>query len=210
MPESITEWLSVHLTEVLGAVLGVAYILFSIRQNILTWVTGLATSVLYIVVFFQAKFYADMGLQFYYVFISIYGWYTWAKGNPGDHGSMLPVSRATRTFIIKAIWFTAAVFAAIWTVLEFYTDSSVPLMDAATTALSITATYMLARKMLEHWLIWVVVDLTSAGLYIYKDLWPTSILFLIYTLMALAGFKQWKKDYLKHQAACLQSDRGLS
>jgi nicotinamide mononucleotide transporter len=206
MPASITEWLSAHLTEVLGAVLGVAYIIFSIRQSILTWVTGLATSVLYIAVFFQAKFYADMGLQFYYVFISIYGWYIWTKGNPQDHNSVLPVSRVKRGFTIQAGLVTLALFAGIWTLLEYYTDSPVPVMDAATTALSITATYMLARKIMEHWLIWIVVDLVSAGLYVYKELWPTAILFLIYTIMAIAGYIQWKKDYLKHQATGIQSD----
>lgn len=203
MPETVTEWLSAHYTEVLGAVLGVLYIIFSIRQSILTWATGLVTSVLYIAVFFQAKFYADMGLQFYYVIISIYGWYAWAKGNPREHGSALPVTRATRILSVQAGLVTVALFAAIWAVLEHFTDSPVPVMDAATTALSITATYMLARKIMEHWLIWIVVDLVSAGLYVYKELWPTAILFLIYTIMAAAGYKQWKKDYLKHQAACM-------
>lgn len=208
MPESIAGWLSTHLTEVLGAVLGVAYIIFSIRQSILTWVTGLATSVLYIAVFFQAKFYADMGLQFYYVGISIYGWYIWSRGNPRDHESALPVSRVKRIFAVRAVLVTTALFAGIWAILHYCTDSPVPVMDAATTALSITATYMLARKIMEHWLIWIAVDLVSAGLYVYKDLWPTAILFLIYTIMATAGYIQWKKDYLQHQATCMQSGRG--
>lgn len=210
MPESITGWLTAHLTEVLGAVLGVVYIIFSIRQSILTWVTGLATSVLYIVVFFQAKFYADMGLQFYYVFISIYGWYMWTRGNSQDHDYALPVSRIKQIFAFKAVLVTVVLFAGIWALLEYHTDSPVPVMDAATTALSITATYMLARKIMEHWLIWIVVDLVSAGLYIYKDLWPTAILFLIYTIMAIAGYIQWKKDYLNHQATYIKSDPASS
>jgi len=76
----IVEWLLSNTTELLGAILGIVYIFFSIRQNILTWPTGLLTSILYVIVFFQAKLYADMGLQVYYVFISIYGWYFWLKG----------------------------------------------------------------------------------------------------------------------------------
>ena len=71
-------------------------------------------------------------------------------------------------------------------------------MDAATTALSIVATYMLARKILEHWLIWIIVDIVSAGLYVFKGLWPTAVLFLVYTAMAVAGYKKWHKDYQLH------------
>jgi nicotinamide mononucleotide transporter len=186
------EWLSANYIEVLGATLGIAYIIFSIRQSIFTWPAGLATSLLYIIVFFQSKFYADMGLQFYYVFISIYGWHLWLKGNPENKSQALPVKRITRVQVIYASVFSLLIFGLILIILKSYTDSPVPIMDSATTALSIVATYMLARKILEHWIIWIVVDLTSAGLYIYKDLWPTVILFLVYTSMAYIGYREWK------------------
>jgi len=194
MPEIILEWLSVNYIEFLGAILGILYIFFSIRQSIFTWPIGLATSVLYIIVFFQSKFYADMGLQFYYVFISIYGWYLWLKGNPDNSSAALAVTRATKRDIVYGSVSTFAIFLIIFLILKNYTDSPVPLMDSATTALSITATYMLARKILEHWIIWIVVDLVSAGLYVYKGLWPTVILFLVYTVMAFIGLRQWTKS----------------
>jgi nicotinamide mononucleotide transporter len=190
----ITEWLTVHYIEVLGAILGLCYILFSIRQSILTWPTGLATSVLYIFVFFRAKFYADMALQFYYVFISIYGWYLWNKGNPSEKNNSLPIKQLNFKMIINSVAVSSVLFIVIYFILKNHTDSPVPVMDALTTALSIVATYLLARKFIEHWLIWIFVDLVSAGLYVYKSLWPTVILFVVYTLMAIAGFREWKKD----------------
>jgi len=185
-------WLSVNYIEVLGAVLGFLYIFFSIRQNILTWLTGLITSALYIYVFFVSKFYADMALQVYYVLVSIYGWYHWIKGTGGEK-----VITVTRTRPKEWIWLTMAsvvLFVIIYFILRDFTDSPVPMGDATTTALSIVATWMLARKMLEHWLIWIFVDALSMCLYIYKSLWPTTILFLVYTVMAYVGYVKWKKE----------------
>jgi nicotinamide mononucleotide transporter len=194
----LSAWLSANYIELAGAILGIAYIYFSIRQHILTWITGLLTSLLYIVVFYQTKFYADMGLQFYYVAISIYGWYLWKSKKPGlTEKTNLPVIHARRNFFLISAMATWIIFLLIRFILVRYTDSMIPNMDAATTALSITATYMLARKMIEHWIIWVVVDVVSAGLYIYKGLWATSLLFLVYTLMAVIGYKQWKNELLR-------------
>lgn len=194
----LSAWLSANYIELAGAILGIAYIYFSIRQHILTWITGLLTSLLYIVVFYQAKFYADMGLQFYYVAISIYGWYLWKSKKPGlTEKTNLPVIHARRNFFLISAMATWIIFLLIRFILVRYTDSMIPNMDAATTALSITATYMLARKMIEHWIIWVVVDVVSAGLYIYKGLWATSLLFLVYTIMAVIGYKQWKNELLR-------------
>jgi nicotinamide mononucleotide transporter len=183
--------------ELIGALLGLFYIYFSIRQHILTWPTGLLTSLLYIAVFFNSGFYADMGLQVYYAGISIYGWFYWLKGGKNrvvaDSHEQVPVIKMSRKIMIGSIIVTIAIYIIILLILLHVTDSTVPYMDSLTTALSITATWMLAKKIIEHWLIWIFVDLLSAGLYIYKELWPTVILFLIYTFMALIGYLEWKK-----------------
>lgn len=191
----IGEWLLSNKIELLGAILGILYIFFSIRQNILTWPTGLFTSVLYVIVFFQAKFYADMGLQVYYVFISIYGWYFWVKGKkPKNNKLQVPVRVTDRKLQVILIVSSIALYIVILYILLNFTDSDVPYMDTLTTALSIVATWMLAKKYIGHWLIWIFVDAVSAGLYIYKGLWPTVILFAIYTVMAVLGYIEWKKD----------------
>ena len=198
MADIFFNWIDNNLIELLAASLGILYIFFSIKQNIFTWPAGLLTSILYIIVFFQSGFYADMGLQFYYVFISIYGWHHWLKGGSKpavnqDKKTELPVKKATIQVTLKLIFAFVFIYIIILFLLLNYTDSTVPFMDTLTTALSIIATWMLAEKYIEHWLIWIFTDIVSAGLYVYKGLWPTVILFLVYTLMAAAGYREWKK-----------------
>lgn len=135
-----------------------------------------------------------MSLQGYYVIISIYGWYHWTLGKYKNSTDKLPVTRIkSPTAVILLI-----VFIALWcliaVLLVHFTDSDVPWGDAFTTAGSIVATWMLARKILEHWIIWVIVDAVSAGLYLSKGMYPTVILYFIYTVIAVYGFIRWKKD----------------
>jgi nicotinamide mononucleotide transporter len=202
MAEALTTWLWSNKIELIGAILGLLYILFSIRQHILTWATGLLTSVLYIIVFFQSGFYADMGLQVYYVFISIYGWYFWLKGEKKaarNSEQQVPVTRIKKWVLVKSAIVTLLIFLFLIFILKRFTDSTVPVMDSLTTALSITATWMLAKKYIEHWLIWIFVDFFSAGLYVYKNLWPTVVLFIVYAVMAIVGYLEWKKDLNKSE-----------
>lgn len=194
----MTEWLAGNYIEVLGALLSIAYLVLSIRQNILLWPLGILSAVLYIVVFFQSKFYADMGLNVYYFFISIYGWIIWSKGGDADADG-LPVTHAglTRGAILLVIMLL--LFAGIGYLLDRFTDSPLPYWDAFTTSGSIVATWMLTRKILEHWIIWVVVDLVSLGLYVYKGLYPTVVLFAIYTTMAVVGYVQWLRSIKREE-----------
>ncbi|MEI8114949.1 MAG: nicotinamide riboside transporter PnuC [Bacteroidia bacterium] len=193
----IWKWLSGNYIELLGAILGVVYVFFSIRQNILTWPVGLLSSILYVWIFFNSKLYADMGLQMYYVFISIYGWYEWLKGNQDNAREKLEVNRLNLKLGILLIVISLIIFGMIWLILINYTDSQVPVADSLATSLSIVATWMLARKILEHWLVWIFVDAFSIGLFIYKGLLPTVILFVVYTIMAVVGFVEWKKDFVE-------------
>jgi nicotinamide mononucleotide transporter len=135
-----------------------------------------------------------MGLQVYYVAVSIYGWYYWLRGGETNRKHEAPVVTAKRKLWLQLSAASIAIYGVILYILKKYTDSPVPYMDSLTTALSIVATWMLARKIVEHWLIWIFVDLVSAGLYIYKDLWPTTILFIVYTVMAIIGYFEWKNS----------------
>jgi nicotinamide mononucleotide transporter len=202
MTEFILEWLLNNKTELLGAILGIVYIVFSIQQNILTWPTGLLTSVIYVAVFFNARLYADMGLQVYYVAISIYGWYFWIKGKKPQNTTQVPVKNTPGLLWIKLTFGSVVLYTILLYILLNWTNSDVPYMDSFTTALSIVATWMLAKKYIEHWLLWIFIDAFSAGLYIYKGLWPTAVLFIIYTIMAVLGYIEWKKDleYIRNEA----------
>ena len=186
-------WITDHYVEILGVISSLLYLLFSIKQNILLWPTGMISALLYMIVFFHSKFYADMGLNVYYLFISIYGWVLWSKKESQGAGGGLEVSRISLKQGSILFLITGFFFAGIGLVLDRFTDSPLPYWDAFTTALSFTATWMLARKIIEHWIIWVIVDVVSMGLYLYRGLYPTLLLFAVYTVMAVIGYIQWKK-----------------
>jgi nicotinamide mononucleotide transporter len=187
-------WLQANYIEVIGALAGIIYLYLEIKQKIWLWPFGFLTSAFYIYIFFVSKFYADMGLQFYYLGISLYGWWHWLYGGKREETDALPVTHITLQQVIYLSLATIAIFVGIIYVLKNFTDSPVPIGDSFTTALSIIATWMLTRKILEMWWVWVVVNGVALGLYIYKGLYPTSILFFLYSAMSFVGYLQWKKS----------------
>jgi len=193
------DWISTNIIEIIGTLSGFIFLYFEIKQSKWLWPVGLFSALMYIYVFFMAKFYADMGLQFYYVFISIYGWFHWSRSK-GESAAELPVTTLKIGLFFKLLLASLFIYIAISFILVNYTDSPIPYWDAFTTALSIVATWMLARKILEQWLVWVIVDAVSLGLYLYKELYPTAILFAFYTILAVYGYFQWKKDIAKADA----------
>jgi nicotinamide mononucleotide transporter len=197
-------WLINNYIEIFGAVTGILYVFLEIRQTIWLWPVGIVTSAVYIWVFFTGKLYADMSLQVYYLVISILGWYWWARGRKGsevegEKGGIrevkeeLKVTRLKlRTGIILSVIFVL-LYTAMWLVLTRLTDSPVPVRDSFITSLSIIATWMLARKIYEHWFLWIVVNSTAAVLFLSRGLYPTVILYVIYGIMSFAGLVAWRK-----------------
>ncbi len=190
------KWFFENWIEIVAVTTGLAYIFLSIKQNIWCWLFGIISSGLYLFVFFHTKIYADMLLMAYYVIMGIYGWFHWARINSSNNNSELPVLRLNTREILILFVVTAILFVAIAQFLIYFTDSTIPWVDAFTTSLSFTATWMLARKILEHWIIWVIVDAVSIGLYFYRGLYATIILFAIYTIMAVIGYFEWNRQYL--------------
>lgn len=195
------DWALSNKVELSGTVFGLIYVWFSIRQSIYTWPAGIITSLFYCWVFFAAKFYAGMGLQGYYVVISVYGWWSWHQGSNSDSGDeKLRVSYSNRNLWIKLFVLNLLLTLLMYYLLDRYTDSPIPFGDAFTTSLSIIATWMLARKKIEHWLIWIFIDLVSVTLYLYRGLYPTVFLFMVYAIMAGIGFYEWRKE--REKSAC--------
>jgi nicotinamide mononucleotide transporter len=193
--ESFISWFSGNYVEVLGVITGLVYLYFSVRQIIWLWPFGIISSALFVLIFFNSKFYADMGLQVYYLGVSIYGWIYWSRGAVDrDERSTLPVRRINRQQALVLSVIGILLLLGIVYILKQFTDSDVPWGDGFTTAGSIVATWMLARKILEHWMVWVVVDIVAAGLYFYKGLYPSFLLYLIFTIIAVVGFFQWKRS----------------
>jgi len=184
-----------HWIEIIAATLGIIAIYFQIKVKPFYWVISLVVSSMYIIVYFSAKLYADMSMQFYYVGMSIYGLYVWLSGNYSSDKKIIHISKIKdlKSWLLIAL-ISALSFFIIGYILKNFTDSNVPWWDSFTTSLSFVATWMLARKKIENWLIWIVVNATSVALYIYKQLYPTTILFIILTLLAIVGYFQWKRE----------------
>jgi len=191
----LLNYISLHWFEIIAATLGIIAIYFQIKVKPFYWIISLVVSSMYIVVYFSAKLYADMSMQFYYVGMSIYGLYVWLSGNNNSDKKTIPISKIKnfKSWIIIVL-ISALSFIIIGYILKNFTDSNVPWWDSFTTSLSFVATWMLARKKIENWLVWIVVDATSVALYIYKQLYPTTILFIVLTLLAIVGYLQWKRE----------------
>ncbi len=176
--------------EVFGFVTGAVCVWLQVKENIWGWPIGIANNLVYIAVFFSAKLYADMGLQVVYIVISLYGWWNWLHHQPSKKAIIRRIGVGESTAIAIAVVIGAAFLR--W-LLAHHTDSTVPFWDGTTTAISLAAQYMLGRKHLENWLIWIGVDVVYIGLYIYKHLYLTSFLYFIFLLMCVAGYVQWRK-----------------
>ena len=189
------------------AALGLAYIILEYRASIWMWAVGFVMQALGIVLYYQKGLYADCGMEFYYIAMTIYGFLLWRRkathdnqqklqvsdGTAGDVGGVLTITHMPLR--IAAIWMgvTAVIWAAIYYLLVTYTDSRVPLADSFTTALSIAGIWALARKYLEQWFIWIVVDVVTCGLYFYKDIPFKASLYGLYVVIAVAGYFKWRK-----------------
>jgi nicotinamide mononucleotide transporter len=210
----ILDWLTNNYIEIFGAVTGILYVFLEIRQTIWLWPVGIITSTVYIWVFFTGKLYADMSLQGYYLIISILGWYWWAQGSghraqgtgeirnerggereEGENG-ILKVTRLKLTTGLALAVVFGILYVMLWLILSHLTDSLVPQWDSFITSLSIIATWMLARKIYEHWFLWIVVNSAAAILFLTRGLYPTVILYIIYGIMSFVGLNAWKKSLI--------------
>jgi len=188
----ISNWISGNYIEVFGAITGIIYVILEIRQTIWLWPVGIVTSAVYIWVFYTSGFYADGSLQIYYLVISVLGWYWWRRRDEEKSG--LSVTRLKlKTGIVLGVVFVILYFVMRF-VLTRFTDSPVPVWDSFITSLSIVATWMLARKIYEHWYLWIIVNTVSSVLFLYRGLYPTMVLYIIYCVMSFSGLRVWKRS----------------
>jgi len=185
-------FLGMNLTELLAAVFGVLGVYLTTRQNIWSWPVGILNVGLYIFVFYGAKLYADMGLQVVYLVLCAYGWYHWLYG--GKDKNSLPVTRVTPSVALIQLVIGGVGATALGTFLARTTDASLPYLDSTLTVYSLVAQWMLTRKILENWIVWIAVDLVYIGMYYYKDLRVTAVLYLLFLILAFKGYADWKKS----------------
>ena len=184
--------------EIVAALFGVVSVFLSVKENIWSWPTAIVNVGLYIVIFFESKLYGDTGLQVIYVILNAYGWYHWLYG--GKNRTELPVSRTPAKLGALLLGIGVVGTAVLGTTLAKFTDAALPYVDAATTSTSLIAQWMMTRKLLENWIIWVAVDVVYIGMYIFKSLHVTAVLYLIFLILSAMGYFQWKRSLTERLA----------
>jgi len=181
--------------EIIGALIGLLYLYLEYKASVYLWPVGIIMPLFYIYIFFISKFYADMSINIYYFLASVYGWIRWGKKT--EESKELSISYTPMKRLIHLFLMFAALFAIISWVLIRFTDSPVPFGDSFTTALSIIAMWMLANKYIEQWVLWIVVNVVSCILFVWKGLYPTALLYVVYSIVPVFGYIKWKQLMLQ-------------
>ena len=176
--------------EALAVVLAVAYLGLAIRQNIWCWAAAAGSTLIYLFVMYSAGLYMESALQVFYLFMAGYGWWQWRFGGNGDGD--LPVTTWPLRLHVLALLAVAALVVLSGGLLTRYTEAALPFWDSLTTWGAVVATYMVARKILENWIYWFVIDAISVGLYTARGLNLTALLFVGYLVMIVIGYRSWR------------------
>ena len=180
------------LLQIVGVALGLLYLYFEYKANIWLWIIGLIMPVVHGLLYYRSGLYADCAMEVYYILAGLYGLAVWLHRGAKEQ-SKFKISHATaRVWGIAAVMYAVS-HAVIYYLLVAFTDSSVPVWDSFTTACSVVAYWMLSRKYVEQWLVWLVVDVVTVGLYLYKDIPLTAGLYAVYSALAIVGYIRWKR-----------------
>ena len=174
--------------ESIAVLFSIIYVVLAAKQNNLCWIFAIMSVLLYIYVCYTAGLYAETALQIFYLFMSFYGLYIWNKDKLKSSVVQWSISKHLVFILIGAIF--TFIMGFYFTI---YTSAKMPIIDSFTTIFSVIATFMVAKKILENWLYWIIIDLTSIYIYFSRDLHLTSLLFLIYTIIAVFGYIKWTR-----------------
>ena len=177
------------ILQLIGVALGLLYLWLEYRANIWLWIVGLIMPLVHGTLYFRSGLYADCAMQGYYVLAGLYGLAVWMRGKSSRGGNGdLRISHTPSNAWMQLVVLYVALHATLYVLLTTFTDSTVPVLDSFTTALCIVAYWMLSRKYVEQWLVWLVVDATTVGLYLYKGIPLTAALYALYTVLAVVGY----------------------
>lgn len=194
---AILEWMTP--LEIFATIFTLLCVWFTVKRNILCWPFGIIGVSAYFFVFYQSKLYADAGLQVIFLIQSIYGWYFWAYGKTEDI-EHVPIRRLTLKEQMITLLLTAALIFLIGWLSATFTDTDVAYLDAMVASISLIANLLLARKIIDNWPLWMFVDVVYVGLFIYKELYLTAGLYVVFFFMATTGLIQWRKEWLAQKA----------
>ncbi len=188
---------SMSLLEVTAVVFAMAYLLLAVRENVLCWLFAFLSTAIYTVLFWDVSLLMESALNVYYMVMAVYGWYQWTRG--GTNGDELPHALAVRSMSgSQHMWVIAAI--VVLSVISGYllgehSSAAWPYVDSFTTWASVTTTYLVARKYLQNWLYWIVIDAVSVPLYIDRGLNLTALLFVAYVVIAVVGYFKWRDHF---------------
>ncbi|KUM43332.1 nicotinamide riboside transporter PnuC [Pseudomonas sp. EpS/L25] len=177
--------------ELVAAVLGVIAVWFTVRQNIWGWPIGLVMVLLYVWIFYDVKLYSDMLLQVVYAALQLYGWWQWLRG--GQHHQGREVTSLVTPSILAGLAVGAGGSLALGYLMGTHTDAALPWLDAALTGFSLVAQFWMAQKRLQCWVLWFVLDVIYVGLFYYKGLYPTAVLYAVFVGLAAYGWLDWRR-----------------
>ena len=183
------------LLQIVGTLLGLLYLWLEYKANIWVWIVGAIMPMVHGMLYLQSGIYADAAMQLYYVAAGIYGLFVWLRGEKRSE-KRVDIQYTPKQWIFSLVAVYVVLHISLYFLLTEFTDSRVPLFDSMSTALSIVAMWMLSRKLVEQWLVWLVVDMISVGLYLYKGIPITAMLYMLYCALAVAGYMRWRKQVL--------------
>ena len=184
--------------EITAVILAVFYLILAVRQNILCWICGIISSVLYFFIMRSAGLYMEAYLQIFYIFMGFYGWSQWKINTSNTSNFVVNTWNKSQHLFATSIVLILSIVSAI--LLRFFTDAALPFLDALVAWGAVVATYMVAKKLLENWIYWLVIDSISIFLFISRDLFPTAFLFVIYIIIIIYGYRSWRKRFLENNA----------
>jgi nicotinamide mononucleotide transporter len=189
----------VNAIEVVAVAFGLVSVWLSTREHIVSWPTAMVNVGIFFFLFWEARLYADAVLQLFYLSLSAYGWWAWLHG--GARHTRLAVSRATRRVWLVGAPLALAFGVALGTILDRQTDSPVPYLDALLTSTSLLAQWMMTRKLLENWLVWIVADIVYVPMFVSRGLPYTAGQYLVFLGLACMGYLGWKRSWAARQFA---------
>lgn len=189
----VTAFSTLSIAETAAVLLAIAYLVLAIHQNILCWAAGMISALIFMVIFYSALLYMQSALQIFYVGMAIYGWYQWRYA--GDEGTGVRIHTLTIVRHIQVIAGISATALLLGWIMS-RTDTPFPYAEAFITVAAVATTFMVARKVMEHWLYWLVIDSIAVYLYVARELYLTALLFVFYLVMAVIGFRRWRREYL--------------
>ena len=187
----IFDFLTTNWFEIVAAALAITYLILAMQQNILCWAAWIISSIMYLFVMFSAGLYMESGLQIFYIVMGIYGWIQWNNRSSNNNLTVSTWPIINHIYILLILIFLVT-FSGL--ILSNLTEAVSPYIDAFTTWGAIIATYLVAKKILENWYYWFVVDFVSVFLFLSRELYTTALLFSIYIILVIFGFIAWRKS----------------